>query len=165
MNHLRDSLDSSEPEYTEKLRKPHEKQTVRMSNSAISQAQKMTYDKTDNNGRAFVFLEDGNLRTWEEYSASSGNGMQQNIFPKHEMSLVMPKKTIEAIEEQMKYPGGYYRNAHSNDSFNIRCYTEPGIRKAFGNNHPPPTGTVPSDESIIREKFYNYRCFDIKRWK
>lgn len=119
--------------------------------------------KTENSGRAFVVLEDGNIHTWEEYSTFTGNGMRQNIFPKHDMSLVIPKKTQDVFHDHMqKHHAVYYQRNH--DSFNIRCYTEPGIRKSFGNSHPS-SFAFQGDEALQREKFYNYRCFDIKRWK
>lgn len=127
--------------------------------------QKSQLEKTENNGRAFVVLEDGEIRTWEEYSTFSGNSMQQNIFPKHEMSLVFPKKTTDTFRDHFNHTGVYQKSSHTNDSFNIRCYTEPGIRKSFGDHQSPPNRSLPAEESLLREKFYNYRCFDIKRWK
>ncbi len=134
-----------------------------MSSSSSKQNSNQQQTKTDNTGRAFVVLEDGNIHTWEEYSTFTGNGMKQNIFPKHDMSLVIPKKTQDVFQEHMqKHHSVYHQKTH--DSFNIRCYTEPGIRKSFGNKQPPPSFAY-QDDAMLKEKFYNYRCFDIKRWK
>jgi sRNA-binding regulator protein Hfq len=116
--------------------------------------------KTETNGRAFVVLEDGCIQAWDEYSLSTGSGMKQNIFPKHAMSVVLPQKTLDVLADQMNPSHGYFiqRGYSSNDSFNIRCFVEPGIRKSFD----------PSDYTRKQKKndiLKNYRCFDIKRWK
>jgi hypothetical protein len=116
--------------------------------------------KSDNTGRAFVVFEDGNLHTWEEYSVSTGLGMKLNMFPKNEMSLVMPQKTIDKFRDQLSDNHVYYSQkvSHSSDSFNIRAHLAPGMRKS---EELRPTRR--KQENI--DKFYNYRCFDVKRWK
>jgi hypothetical protein len=116
--------------------------------------------KSDNTGRAFVVYEDGTMHSWDEYAISTGNGMKMNMFPKHEMSLVMPKKTIDKMRDQLSDQHIYHsqRFSSSHDSFNIRSFLTPGMRKSFADEPHRKR-----QENI--DKFYNYRCFDIKKWK
>ena len=113
--------------------------------------------KTDAIGRVVVVLDDGCIQSWEDYTKSQGSSIKKNIFPRHDMSVVIPKRTSDAFRQQMNahlyYTGP--SNGNSHDSFNIRCHLEPGVIHLKKNKNPH------NDQEYTNR----FKTLDIRKWK